>query len=457
MTEAGVLTHYEWLGVGPEASLDEVKAAYGRKLHQFRARLASDNPYPPEHLDALRAAYVTLGEPDKRREYDASLGEAGPAPTVEAEESPRSSSLADAVPMVITDPYPTVVEDLSSPRAARFEFLGQGGEYFRIWIVNLCLSILTLGIYSAWAKVRREQYFHRNLLVDGSPFDYHGQPRSILKGRAVAFILLMGLSIAQKSGPAIYGLALLALTPLVPWLVVKALRFRAYNTSYRGLRFSFHGTYRQAVSVFIGYGLLTLITLGLAYPLWYRQLRKFVLDNTRFASTPLTCSVTIGAIYRAFIVPMVTMVLLFVAFAVVGAMMAQGAATKSKEAMLVVGVVVMVLVPLAFILMQAVVLPYVAVRTGNAVWSATRLGPHALECRMPVGGYIGTVLVNWLATLATLGVFTPWAKVRLAQFRAEYLTLHVQGNLDAFVASESLAVSALGDETAEMFDLDFGF
>ena len=31
-----------------------------------------------------------------------------------------------------------------------FSFTGRAGEYFRIWIVSLCLSLLTLGIYSAW-------------------------------------------------------------------------------------------------------------------------------------------------------------------------------------------------------------------------------------------------------------------------------------------------------------------
>ena len=39
------------------------------------------------------------------------------------------------------------------------EFSGRGGEYFRIWIVNLVLTILTFGIYSAWAKVRTKRYF----------------------------------------------------------------------------------------------------------------------------------------------------------------------------------------------------------------------------------------------------------------------------------------------------------
>ncbi len=32
-------------------------------------------------------------------------------------------------------------------------FTGKGSEYFKIWIVNIALSLITLGIYSAWAKV----------------------------------------------------------------------------------------------------------------------------------------------------------------------------------------------------------------------------------------------------------------------------------------------------------------
>jgi uncharacterized membrane protein YjgN (DUF898 family) len=32
-----------------------------------------------------------------------------------------------------------------------FEFKGSAREYFRIWIVNLCPTLFTLGIFSAWA------------------------------------------------------------------------------------------------------------------------------------------------------------------------------------------------------------------------------------------------------------------------------------------------------------------
>ena len=68
-------------------------------------------------------------------------------------------------------------------------FQGKASEYFGIWIVNLLLSLVTLGVYSAWAKVRRKKYFYNNTLIDNVAFDYHANPIAILKGRIIAFIL----------------------------------------------------------------------------------------------------------------------------------------------------------------------------------------------------------------------------------------------------------------------------
>ena len=66
----------------------------------------------------------------------------------------------------------------------------QRREYFRIWIVNLLLSLVTLGIYSAWAKVRRLRYFYGHTSVDGGTFGYHASPIAILKGRLIAYAVL---------------------------------------------------------------------------------------------------------------------------------------------------------------------------------------------------------------------------------------------------------------------------
>src|SRR5690349_18799843 len=83
----------------------------------------------------------------------------------------------------------------------QLQFTGSGGSYFGIWIVNLLLSIITLGIYSAWAKVRRLQYFYRHTELAGSGFDFHGSPTRILLGRiiALAMVILYNVSVRLHS------------------------------------------------------------------------------------------------------------------------------------------------------------------------------------------------------------------------------------------------------------------
>ena len=57
-----------------------------------------------------------------------------------------------------------------------FSFTGKASEYFGIWIVNIILSVITLGIYSAWAKVRNKRYFYGNTKLNGSSFSYLASP-----------------------------------------------------------------------------------------------------------------------------------------------------------------------------------------------------------------------------------------------------------------------------------------
>src|SRR5262245_10194931 len=92
-------------------------------------------------------------------------------------------------------------KDASRPTIHRFEFTGTGAEYFRIWIVNLLLTILTLGIFSAWAKVRRLRYFYGSTQLAGSSFEYHGEPLKILKGRLIALLFIGPLYLANYISP----------------------------------------------------------------------------------------------------------------------------------------------------------------------------------------------------------------------------------------------------------------
>jgi Bacterial protein of unknown function (DUF898) len=67
-----------------------------------------------------------------------------------------------------------------------FTFTGLASEYFRIWIVNTFLVIVTLGLFSPWAKIRKRRFFLRNTWVAGANFEYHANPWPILRGRLIA-------------------------------------------------------------------------------------------------------------------------------------------------------------------------------------------------------------------------------------------------------------------------------
>jgi uncharacterized membrane protein YjgN (DUF898 family) len=433
---------YAVLGVPSSATIEEIHAAYSKALDELRARIGRPDEPSPEVIDSLREAYVTLGNPDRRARYDRA----------------QSSSPADLSLQPVAETGAAATSRTTAPSAVAgeetrhwFEFTGDGGSYFRIWIVNLFLSIVTLGIYSAWAKVRREQYFHRNLRLDGASFDYHGEPMAILKGRLIAASFFVVLSLAQNLSPVLYLILVVAAIPLVPWLMVKAYRFRAHNTSYRGLRFSFDGSYREAFKVFVGYWLLMMVTLGLCLPLWIRAQQQFIVNHLSFGRSRFQTAFGIWPIYRIFLIPMLFGVAALIALGIAFGGLA--ASVKGSPDPAAVGgfMAIYFVVILAGMLLIG---PYLRVHMANLVWNATSVGPHYTQSAMRLFPYAGIVISNFLLTLLTLGFFQPWAKVRIARYRAEAAALVAQTSLDEFIAGEQGRAAAVGEEMADMFDFD---
>jgi hypothetical protein len=98
-------------------------------------------------------------------------------------------------------PEPVPLAPPPGPRVERIRFSGTAGEYFGIWIVNLFLTVITLGIYSAWAKVRKKRYFYGNTWLADGNFEYHGNPLAILKGRLLAFAAFIGYTLLTRRSP----------------------------------------------------------------------------------------------------------------------------------------------------------------------------------------------------------------------------------------------------------------
>ncbi len=321
-------------------------------------------------------------------------------------------------------------------------FSGRGSEYFGIWIVNLVLTILTLGIYSAWAKVRRLQYFHRHTTLGGAAFDYHGDPRAILKGRVIGLILLLAYNVSFQYSVVAGIVVAVALAAVMPALLMRSLRFRAHNTGWRGLRFSFDGDTTGAYSVFLKWPVLTVLTLYLLGPVWHQRLKQYQFNHLRYGATRFLIDAPVASFYRVY---GTAVAFLVAAFAMIGVAFWTFADGNPE---------VFVIFPLLVLAVMLSIQPYLAARLQNLVWNHTRMGDHRFESTVSARRLYLINLTNLLGIVMTIGLFMPFASVRLARYRLESVTLLSAGPLDDFIAGPSQDASATGEETADLFDVD---
>jgi uncharacterized membrane protein YjgN (DUF898 family) len=356
----------------------------------------------------------------------------------------------DPPAFIDTAPSPTPAADLS---ARPFQFTGSGAEYFRIWIVNLCLSVATLGIYSAWAKVRRLRYFYGHTEVDGAAFGYHASPIAILKGRLIAYAVIGVLALLSQVAPLLASALYLPLLVLMPIVLVRAFRFRAANSSYRGIRFAFDGVEPDAYRVYLLLPLLVPFSLGLVYPLIVAKQREFLVENSRLGRSRFGLSLPLWPVYRIYgVAALVGLLWLVMAIGLAAvALVASGGDTADPT----VGAGVATAVLIGYL--GAGVL-YVGVRTAfeNLVWTHTTLDGHRFESRLRIVDMLAIYVTNLLLIAATLGLAVPWARVRLARYRADSLTLLPAGPLLSEADAAAMNESATGAELSDAMDLDFG-
>ncbi len=336
-------------------------------------------------------------------------------------------------------------------------FTGTGGEYFRIWIVNLLLTIVTLGIYSAWAKVRRLQYFYRHTELAGSSFDFHGDPVRILIGRIVALVMLGVYKYTADVNPFLFLGVLAVIAAIMPWLLRNSLRFRLYNTSWRGTRFHFHGSVGGAYRVFLLNGFLTVITLYILAPFAHQRLKAYQHGNSAFGRTPFSFSARVGSFYLTYLL----VVAGAVAFVVIGMLAGLGGALGTlagskaggnldpKAVLTAVGIIwgIALVVGLS-------IGPIFHAALTNLIWNNTQLGEHRIVSTLSPWRLMWITISNFVLVVITIGFFRPWAMVRMVRLQAEAVTLYATSDLTEFVAAEPERIGAVGEEAASFFDFD---
>ncbi|HEX4883742.1 MAG TPA: YjgN family protein [Casimicrobiaceae bacterium] len=394
----------------------------------------------------------------------------GPAPDALAR-SLEPGPLRDELLGPAAAPEPAA--DAAPGRVAQLQFTGEGGEYFRIWIVNLLLTVVTLGIYSAWAKVRKTRYFWQNTRLEGHAFDFHGRPVAILAGRIVALLLLAGYSFAFEFSSRA-GLAMIAVLCVVgPWLFMRAQRFRLGNTSWRGLRFGYASdaieAYRVALPPLLVWFSGTVLAVvashrfGLAaaagfvsmllVPWMHHRLKAYQHRRARYGGRAFAFEPATRRFYATYVAASLVLVAGFLAAQVVAVMLGSIVGTSGPAAG-AVGVASTVLVLAAAGLLAW---PYFAARLQAVVWSHTRIGDVRFATAIAAGPLAALVARNVLLTLVTAGLYWPYAAVALARYRVECMRAESEAPLLALAVTTTAAVDgAAGDAALDAFGLDIG-
>lgn len=342
--------------------------------------------------------------------------------------------------------------------ALPFVFSGKGAEYFSIWIVNIALTIVTLGIYSAWAKVRKLHYLYRNTSLAGSSFDYHGNPVAILKGRLIALGALVGVQLSLQFTPLVGIVLIVVLAGVFPWMIKRSLQFKLFNSSYRGLRFGFDGATSGAYRVFLW---LTVLAgfIGLFWPYAHQQIKHYQHDNSRYGQTKFSFSATPAQFYKVYLIAgLLGMVALFLFGTLMGGaffklLATQGDGPRSPFA----AILPFIFLIIFFAIYQTIVGPYIQARLQNIVWNNTKLGEHAFTSNVSARKLFAITFTNFILIVLTLGLYKPFATIRLLRYRLETMAFVPHGSLEAFLAGQSQQQSATGEETAEMFGVDISF
>ncbi len=390
------------------------------------------------------------------------------------------------------------------------EFTGSGGEYFRVWIVNVLLSIITLGIYTPWARRRTAQYFYSHTLVAGSPLEFTAQQRKMVMGFVLLMLITLAYNIAANTGQdTAVGLFLLAGAVLAPFIWGSAMRFRLGATRWRGLRLQFTASWKEVYLASWPVFALALVWFGVFYGLQVlspeladalqeaeeetrRKLPTFtpamaallvlglvltVLCFIRLEynyKSLLVLKAQVGAekgrwkpVYMDFVRIWLATVLVFilcvVALSVLVSVLAGGSvalvAGLGKQLGYWMFVIIFVTIVGGIFLMFLASAParaYREARMFQLMWNNIGVSHVArFKCQLASGSYVWLRIRNMFLTLITLGFYRPFARVSEYRMKCESVTLHVKGGVEQVTgAMVRQQQGGLGDALADAAGLD---
>ncbi|MDQ4080159.1 MAG: YjgN family protein [Gemmatimonadota bacterium] len=314
------------------------------------------------------------------------------------------------------------------PTTAKLRYHGTGGSLFGIMFANAILTVFTLGIYSAWAKNKVRQFHWSHTEMDGDRFAYHGTGGELFRGYMLAGLVMIAAAFALTLASeaiggdnasiaamlSVYAAFYIGLFVLIVYAINSARRYRLSRSSWRGVRFSFHGDGADFLKLMTRGTLLSLVTLSLYNPSFQNQRRAFFVQNARFGSEPFMYDGRYEPLFREYLKA------LLLTIPTLGLYWFWYAAYKHRH-----------------------------------FWNHTAMRGARFQCTITGGSLFALHATNLLLVLFTGGIAAPWAITRMHSFFCDNVSL--VGTVDwASIQQRAQQARTVGEGVAETFDVDVG-
>ncbi|MDM5263649.1 YjgN family protein [Sulfurovum sp. XTW-4] len=382
------------------------------------------------------------------------------------------------------------------------KFEGSGREYFKIWIVNVLLTIVTLGFYYPWAKVRNRRYFYANSILDGRNFEYHATGKQLFIGFLVAMSLFVVYVVIQQVSPMGNLILIGALFVAIPWIIWRSMMFNMRMTSFSNVRFGFVGKLRDSYMNFfvypallmigyvvlaigvevlmpiLGVGLTSLISfivfltfIVFAVSFIKKKNTEYAINLSRYGQGIFQTNIQIKEFMNIMVKTIgIALLTMFITALIIGALVyatvgletlvsIQEAANDPQmmQAQMAAIVPIIGLAYLGMILASMFIMAYYMTRQRTYVYENTTLDDAiSFGSTLKAKQFAWVMMTNFLAVIATLGLAMPWAKVRVARVMLENTQVHTDAGFDQYMTQRQNEASSLGEQIGDAFDVDVG-
>ncbi len=309
----------------------------------------------------------------------------------------------------------------------RFKFKGRGISLFFIYLKNILLTAITLGIYSFWARVNIKRFVYNSTFYQNEPFEYYGTGKEKFIGflKSIVLIIFFVLSIGiinlvlskmvGSTLAAIIGgtIAYMVIIAVIPFIIIGSQRYRLSRSSYRNVRFGFYGKARELVVLGLRGIFFCIITLGIYYPWFMLDLKNFMICNSYYGTQPFTFS----------------------------------ADERKKFAVMVIRGFLISIITLGIYSF------WLSAAIERFTWDHTGIQDKKFSCSLTGGNLLTTTIIAFFQTVFTLGLGAPWAIVRISRVRIESITLEKGIDFAVIKTDFDEKASALADGLSDSADI----